>query len=250
MWFRVDDQFWKHPKARAAGHAAIGAWVLLGAATAELDEDGFVPTAIARAIASRTELRRLVAVGLLEVVEGGYRFHDWDDIYRARTDTERQQARRRRQGASRNASRKVRNAGPTTDDRPPVLAPEDDDDRPAVTEASRSVTQSSSSKQQQRIDQAIAITAQAIYLQHPSTPNGQVKRYIAGIARNLRAERADEIHELSAAELDPVDIAARLCGSALHARQAAREIVHARVHARAHARVHAQTPDGEARDDP
>jgi hypothetical protein len=249
MWFRVDDQFWKHPKARAAGHAAIGAWVLLGAATAELDEDGFVPTAIARAIASRTELRRLVAVGLLEVVEGGYRFHDWDDIYRPLSDAERQR-RYRSRNPSRNVTKKVTKRGPTTDDRPPVLAPEDDDDRPAVTEASRSVTQSSSSKQQQRIDQAIAITAQAIYLQHPSTPNGQVKRYIAGIARNLRAERADEIHELSAAELDPVDIAARLCGSALHARQAAREIVSTQTHARVHARVHDQTPQREARDDP
>ena len=218
MWFRVDDRFYLHPKARAAGFAALGAWLLLGSAAADLDEDGFVPMQLARGLVRSEHLKQLVTVGLLERNGAGYMIHDWSDCHRPMTEAERQRRYRSRKASrdtSRNVSQKVRKRVPTTDD--PVLAPEDDDRRPRDVAA---VTSSSSSSM---IDHVITIAARAIGLQ----ANNQATGYVRGIERNLRAERSDEIAALLAADPDPVRAAGTLVGSQVYARQSARELTRA-----------------------
>lgn len=92
MAFMVDDQIAHHPKFIAAGNAAVGVWVRAGAWTKAHVQGGFVPSEIAHGF-GRAESRRLVAVGLWVVAEGGYRFHDWEDMP-GNEDAETEKARR------------------------------------------------------------------------------------------------------------------------------------------------------------
>ena len=43
MWFKVDDKLHDHRKARKAGKAAMGVWVLAGSWSMDNETDGFVP---------------------------------------------------------------------------------------------------------------------------------------------------------------------------------------------------------------
>lgn len=213
-WFRVDDQFWKHPKAIAAGHAALGAWLLLGSLAADLDRDGTVPAMNARAFASAGQLRRLCAVGLLDAVPGGYRLHDWEQWSgkRAMTPAERQAEHRRRRRASHDVSRNVTDAVPTPDTRHP--SPESPtDDR----QTHRARARSSSSGD--GYERALSVAALALAEQQGNTR----QRYVAGIRRNLDAERRDEIEALLT-RLDPVAVAGEIVGSKVAARNAARDL--------------------------
>ena len=81
MWFKVSDDLHSHPKAMAAGPAAIGLWTLAGSWSSDAHKGGFVPDyVIPRLCEDGPELaRKLVAVGLWSRVRGGYRFHQWDE---------------------------------------------------------------------------------------------------------------------------------------------------------------------------
>ncbi|MFJ1539333.1 hypothetical protein ACIODS_12390 [Micromonospora chalcea] len=89
-WARISDDFLDHPKVAeltvdADGLAALGLWTsALCWVRADRRRAGRVPTGIAvRYSAGRgTSLaERLVAVGLWEQTEGGYLFHDFEDVY-------------------------------------------------------------------------------------------------------------------------------------------------------------------------
>lgn len=81
---QLHDGFYRNPKVRKAGHAAAWLWAASIGYASEGLTDGFVPShdlgllvsdlegkALAKAVA------RLVEVGLWEVVDGGWRIHDY-----------------------------------------------------------------------------------------------------------------------------------------------------------------------------
>lgn len=85
-WFKVDDKFHDHPKARRAGLAACGLWLRSGSWSADNLTDGFIPDDVLPRWSGRGvdvfELSdALVAVGLWERDavggEDGYRFRKW-----------------------------------------------------------------------------------------------------------------------------------------------------------------------------
>jgi hypothetical protein len=116
-YFPVDDDAAFHVKIVLAGNAAVGAWTRCGSWSRKHGTGGFVPDQIAKQIGSRTELKKLVDVGLFEQVLGGYLFHDWSDYgsnqgpadaeaelqARKANDKRRQQQKRDREKAEREA---------------------------------------------------------------------------------------------------------------------------------------------------
>ena len=81
MWFKVDDKLHDHRKARKAGKAAMGVWVLAGSWSMDNETDGFIPDDVLTRWGSSTDARTLVRVGLWDREEFngemGHRFHDW-----------------------------------------------------------------------------------------------------------------------------------------------------------------------------
>jgi hypothetical protein len=64
-WFKVDDAFALHPKAIAAGNAALGLWVRAGSWCGAHLTDGFVPAPLIRTLGAQTrDARKLVEAGL------------------------------------------------------------------------------------------------------------------------------------------------------------------------------------------
>lgn len=77
-WFKVDDNLAFHHKVVTAGNAALGLWVRAGSWSAQQLTDGFIPAAVAGVLGSKAQAGRLVNAGLWVEVDGGYRFHEWD----------------------------------------------------------------------------------------------------------------------------------------------------------------------------
>jgi hypothetical protein len=96
-WFKVDDTLANHPKARAAGPAAMGLWVLAGSYASGYLTDGHVPEWYVDSWPGGRKLAaRLVEVGLWNVAEGdagGWRFHQWNDDGRQPTRSEVEERR-------------------------------------------------------------------------------------------------------------------------------------------------------------
>lgn len=83
-WFKVDDNFHSHPKARRAGLEAIGLWSLAGSHAMDYFTEGFVPQWFVSSWPNGKRIaERLVAAGLWEVGEKdgeqGWLFHDWHE---------------------------------------------------------------------------------------------------------------------------------------------------------------------------
>jgi len=82
-WFKVDDKLHDHRKARAAGAAAMGVWVLAGSWAADNLTDGFIPATILPRWGRPRDATRLVDVGLWfadkQDGEEGWRFHEWHE---------------------------------------------------------------------------------------------------------------------------------------------------------------------------
>ncbi len=80
-WFKVDDKLHDHRKARKAGKAAMGVWVLAGSWCMSSETDGFVPESVLTRWGTAKDAAQLVAVGLWYVDhrdgEDGWGFHDW-----------------------------------------------------------------------------------------------------------------------------------------------------------------------------
>lgn len=117
-WFKIDDGFHCHPKAVAAGNAAIGLWTRLGAYSSDQLTDGFIPAAIAKGYGTKAELNRLAdrAVNLLEpgahpTYGDGYWIHDYHDYNptaeKVRADRAEAAERQRRSREQRAESRRT-----------------------------------------------------------------------------------------------------------------------------------------------
>lgn len=103
-WFQVDDQLGFHPKAVAAGNAAMGLWVRAGSWCSLHVTEGFVPANIARSMGTPAQIRRLVEVGLWVTAPNGYDFHQWDDRQMSKGEIE--DRRRKRADAGRKGGQK------------------------------------------------------------------------------------------------------------------------------------------------
>lgn len=103
-WFRVDDRLPDHRKARKAGTAAMGLWVLSGAWSSGHLTDGWVPEEVALRYGTKRQAERLVAAGLWfeATVDGepGWVFHQWTE----HQPTREQVQQRRKNAAERQAN--------------------------------------------------------------------------------------------------------------------------------------------------
>lgn len=83
VWFRVDDSLPDHPKLlalqeRKGWQGALSLWTLAGSWCGKHLTDGAVPRAVvARLGCTAKDAAALVAVGLWELSDDGYRFHSW-----------------------------------------------------------------------------------------------------------------------------------------------------------------------------
>lgn len=64
VWFKVDDDFHCHPKAIAAGNAAVGLWIRCCSWAAQQQSDGIVPKEVARMYGTVPQIEKLIKVGL------------------------------------------------------------------------------------------------------------------------------------------------------------------------------------------
>lgn len=110
-WFKVDDKLATHPKAFAAGNAAMGLWVRAGSWSMGALTDGEIPRAIVRTLGTERQAAQLVAAGLWEATAEGWRFHEWSERQpsREKLDAEMAAARERKQ-RSRDAARARRDS--------------------------------------------------------------------------------------------------------------------------------------------
>lgn len=116
VWFKVDDKLHDHRKARQAGVAAMGLWLLAGSWSSDNLTDGFVP----ESVLSRWErnygrlVSRLVDAELWvpesQHGEKGYRFHDWEKQNPTRSDVQKEREHARARMANVRAMRKARSA--------------------------------------------------------------------------------------------------------------------------------------------
>lgn len=97
-WFKVDDGFCFHPKALAAGNAALGLWVRAGSWCGANLTGGALPRHMIGTFgAQKRDARRLVEVGLWCETETGYQFNGWDEYQptKEQVEAERKSARER-----------------------------------------------------------------------------------------------------------------------------------------------------------
>lgn len=77
-WFKVDDDFWSHPKVVALPPAAGWLWTRAGSYCGRHLTDGFVSHAAMGMLAGKDQdSSALVDAGLWFEVDGGHQFHDW-----------------------------------------------------------------------------------------------------------------------------------------------------------------------------
>jgi hypothetical protein len=103
-WFKIDDDFFFHPKVVAAGNAAIGLFVRCGSWASNHLTDGHIPHQVIAMFGTATDIDNLIDVGLLEETDTGYwmpAFLDYnpsaDEVKAQKAATaERQRAHRNR----------------------------------------------------------------------------------------------------------------------------------------------------------
>ncbi len=120
VWFNVDDTLAFHPKAIQAGNAALGLWVRAGSWSAQTLSDGFVPRQIARSLGTVGQCKALVVAGLWHEVDGGYRFHEWEQRQQTKEDVESRREMERKRKADQRRRKNV----------PPGQPPDSQPDNP------------------------------------------------------------------------------------------------------------------------
>jgi len=106
-WFKVDDQFWAHPKTLLLSDAAVALWVKAGAWSAQHLTDGHVPAGALRLLQSQARVaEELVRAGLwLHHDVDGWLFHDWTTYQPTRSRVlEQREFWRRKKAMSRGVS--------------------------------------------------------------------------------------------------------------------------------------------------
>ncbi len=101
VWFKIDDGATDHPKTTAAGDEAFGVWCRMGSHAGKYLTNGFIDDTSALRIAKKQKvLDRLVAVGFLDRVTGGYQIHDFLDYNPSSLDVAAKKAGRSEQKAA------------------------------------------------------------------------------------------------------------------------------------------------------
>lgn len=75
---RIHREFWNHPKAKAAGNAAIGLWARANSRCRYDRTAGHVAESVAMELGTREEIDALVRERLWVRTNQGYRFNDWE----------------------------------------------------------------------------------------------------------------------------------------------------------------------------
>lgn len=93
VWFRMDDSFPSHPKVlgipRRERLATIGLWTLAGGWCAKQLTDGYLAEHMVEEIGGTAKAASmLVEVGLWDLTEGGFQFHDWHHYNPTREEVE------------------------------------------------------------------------------------------------------------------------------------------------------------------
>ena len=106
-WVRIEDSFPDHPKALEAGPLACWLYVCGLAYACRYLTDGFIPDRQVNRLSDvakpGSQAQALVRAGLWEVVEGGYRIHDYLDYQPSAEKVEKErEATRKRVEAHRN----------------------------------------------------------------------------------------------------------------------------------------------------
>ena len=78
-WFKVDDNLAFHRKVVAAGNAAMGLWVRSGSWCAQHLTDGFIPDHMIAILGTAAQKQKLIKHGLWVAVDGGCKFHQWNE---------------------------------------------------------------------------------------------------------------------------------------------------------------------------
>ena len=106
-WFKIDDSWHSHPKVREAGNAAAGLWVRIGSYCSQYATEGFIRGEVVRDFGTKREIERLIVVGLLARVEGGFQIPDFleynptaESVKKQRKATAERQRRWREQRVS------------------------------------------------------------------------------------------------------------------------------------------------------
>jgi len=112
-WFKIDDSMWSHPKVMLCSDAAIALWARAGSFSCDKLTDGFIHRAYLPSLrATEKAAAELVTAGLWDVVDDGWRFHDWADYNETGDEVEAKKAaareRMRRVRANRERTKKER----------------------------------------------------------------------------------------------------------------------------------------------
>lgn len=100
-WLRIDDGFSRHPKVTALTHRERWSWMDLLCYCARYQTAGYLPENIREHVAGATDkfLIKCGTLGLLDVVSGDLRVHDWESYApKDPTGADRQAAWRRSKG--------------------------------------------------------------------------------------------------------------------------------------------------------
>ncbi|AOT24579.1 hypothetical protein E6_50 [Propionibacterium phage E6] len=98
-WFKVDDQFWSHPKVIRCSDKAIALWVRAGSWSSQQLTNGEVPVeALAMFKANRQTAEELVGTGLWKRNGTGFQFHDWSTYQPAGSEVEELRIKRAEAG--------------------------------------------------------------------------------------------------------------------------------------------------------
>lgn len=102
-WFKIDDNFYDHPKVDELSLDAVGLWALCGTYAARHLTDGFIAARRVTRLGGTDELAaELVDAELWEPTEGGYEFRNWHeyqptkDGVEAKRDADRERKRKQR----------------------------------------------------------------------------------------------------------------------------------------------------------
>lgn len=115
-WIRLDTSMPDNPKvlellADRGGREAAFVWTCCLTYCGKHGTDGFIPAnAMPFVHGKRADFARLVAVGLLEIVPGGWEVHGWTEFQETNEETKARSERARRAAAARWSKTETRTA--------------------------------------------------------------------------------------------------------------------------------------------